>query len=573
MFAHARIRRVAPSDAAKSSDREPQALPRTNERPAGAAMTALHELASSSARAHDAAQLQRLADRHGTAMQQKAAASGGMTGQPLPAPGPARSLPRELRSTMEGALGMDFSHVRLHEGARATAMGALAYTQGTDIHFASGLYQPQTRAGRELIGHELAHVVQQAQGRVRPTGHVQGVPTNDDVALEREADRRGHAAARGEAPDLGSSRAAPAPAPAGHVSQAMPVQRLIVPTLAPTVGPGHPHRLTAAAARQAYDDALNYLWASPTARHIYNTLHAHATTVEIRVGAPQSFTSHDGNVRGPAGCLVEWDPFEVPVLIDTDNRTMAINNGTAPIQPQNVIGTVSTATLLFHELGHAKQHIELEDFDAAIAPNFWANMGRGNPAVGNMVAWLTTIHASIDQLYRPGAAGVDHPQRTEKILSTIRPVGARNNLNVHRDIVEPDNVTRHERPIAMEQSEQARRNYFATLPLHNLPALPRAMVAPPPAEPMWHVTHSMKFGRRLAEPVDTSIVTHLQRLLGILTQDAGLLKQGAMSQARLVSLRNYLRHAVAFFRDAQTEQRTQIGTFGPLRALPTFANP
>ncbi|MCG8418012.1 MAG: DUF4157 domain-containing protein [Proteobacteria bacterium] len=100
---------------------------------------------------------------------------------------------------MEGALGMDFSAVRVHEGEQATAIGALAYTQGTNIHFAPGHYQPSTRSGQELLGHELTHVVQQSQGRVRATGQMKGVKVNDDAGLEAEADVMGSRAARGQA--------------------------------------------------------------------------------------------------------------------------------------------------------------------------------------------------------------------------------------------------------------------------------------------------------------------------------------------------------------------------------------
>ncbi|HMG23203.1 MAG TPA: DUF4157 domain-containing protein [Kofleriaceae bacterium] len=104
----------------------------------------------------------------------------------------------DVRAKMERSLGADFSAVRIHEGSAAAAMGALAYTQGTDIHFAPGQYQPDSPGGQELLGHELAHVVQQAQGRVQPTAQAKGVGLNDDSALEREADAMGAKAARGE---------------------------------------------------------------------------------------------------------------------------------------------------------------------------------------------------------------------------------------------------------------------------------------------------------------------------------------------------------------------------------------
>lgn len=67
----------------------------------------------------------------------------------------------------------------------------MAFTQGEHIHFAPGQYQPHTAQGKRLLGHELAHVVQQREGRVAPTGQVAGMPLNDNPALEKEADDMG----------------------------------------------------------------------------------------------------------------------------------------------------------------------------------------------------------------------------------------------------------------------------------------------------------------------------------------------------------------------------------------------
>jgi len=104
-------------------------------------------------------------------------------------------LPETLRRKMERVLGADFSAVRIHEGPQAEAIGALAYTRGTDIYFAPGQYDPDSQRGQTLLGHELAHVVQQAQGRVHPTAHASGVAVNDSSSLEREADDLGARAA------------------------------------------------------------------------------------------------------------------------------------------------------------------------------------------------------------------------------------------------------------------------------------------------------------------------------------------------------------------------------------------
>ncbi len=105
-------------------------------------------------------------------------------------------MPEPVRAKMEQAFGTDFSDVRVHTGNQAEQVGALAYAQGNDIHFASGQYHPETSKGQELLGHELAHIVQQKQGRVKPTTEVNGVAVNDDPSLEREADQWGTKAAQ-----------------------------------------------------------------------------------------------------------------------------------------------------------------------------------------------------------------------------------------------------------------------------------------------------------------------------------------------------------------------------------------
>jgi hypothetical protein len=101
-------------------------------------------------------------------------------------------IPDEVKARMESAFNTDFSGVRVHPNSPAApAVGALAYTQGTDIHFAPGQFSPNTSPGQRLLGHELAHVQQQSHGRVRPTTEVNGLPVNDSPALEEEADRLG----------------------------------------------------------------------------------------------------------------------------------------------------------------------------------------------------------------------------------------------------------------------------------------------------------------------------------------------------------------------------------------------
>jgi hypothetical protein len=90
-------------------------------------------------------------------------------------------LPAQLRAGLESLSGHDLEDVRVVRGSsRPASVGALAYTQGNDIHLAPGQDQH--------LAHEAWHAVQQRQGRVAPTGSVAGHALNDDPALEREAD-------------------------------------------------------------------------------------------------------------------------------------------------------------------------------------------------------------------------------------------------------------------------------------------------------------------------------------------------------------------------------------------------
>lgn len=104
-------------------------------------------------------------------------------------------MPEHVQQKMESTMNADFSDVNIHVGSKAASVGALAYAQGNDIHFAQGKFNPDTNSGQQLLGHELAHVVQQRQGRVKATTSVNGLPVNDNPGLEKEADALGAKAA------------------------------------------------------------------------------------------------------------------------------------------------------------------------------------------------------------------------------------------------------------------------------------------------------------------------------------------------------------------------------------------
>ena len=121
--------------------------------------------------------------------------------------GAGKPLPDAVQRKMEGFFGAGFADVRVHVGAEAPAIGALAFTRGNDIYFAPGQYDPSHPQGQQRLGHELAHVVQQRQGRVRnPFGT--GIAVVTDPALEAEAERKARSAMMAAVPP-------PSPAPVG----------------------------------------------------------------------------------------------------------------------------------------------------------------------------------------------------------------------------------------------------------------------------------------------------------------------------------------------------------------------
>src|SRR5690606_19314471 len=71
----------------------------------------------------------------------------------------------ETRNFMEQRIGADFSNVRVHTDAEAVQLSrdlnAKAFTTGSDIYFNTNEYAPQSASGRQLLAHELTHVVQQ----------------------------------------------------------------------------------------------------------------------------------------------------------------------------------------------------------------------------------------------------------------------------------------------------------------------------------------------------------------------------------------------------------------------------
>lgn len=79
---------------------------------------------------------------------------------------PGHPLDARTRSFMEPRFAKNFGNVRVHSDAQAVqsaqAVQARAYTVGHHVVLGAGEYAPGTTAGRALLAHELAHVVQQS---------------------------------------------------------------------------------------------------------------------------------------------------------------------------------------------------------------------------------------------------------------------------------------------------------------------------------------------------------------------------------------------------------------------------
>lgn len=78
--------------------------------------------------------------------------------------GTGMPLPASEKRYFEDRLRADLGAVRVHPDAEAAhSLGANAFAAGRDIGFAPGRWQPDTHEGRRLLGHELAHVVEQGR--------------------------------------------------------------------------------------------------------------------------------------------------------------------------------------------------------------------------------------------------------------------------------------------------------------------------------------------------------------------------------------------------------------------------
>ena len=102
--------------------------------------------------------------------------------------GSGSALDGSVQAEMSESMNFDFSNVKVHTDSESQQLnqnlGAKAFTTGSDIFFSEGAYQPGSSEGKELLAHELTHVVQ--QGGNAPSGDLTLGPAGD--SYESEAD-------------------------------------------------------------------------------------------------------------------------------------------------------------------------------------------------------------------------------------------------------------------------------------------------------------------------------------------------------------------------------------------------
>ena len=102
-------------------------------------------------------------DRHPTPNEYKNEEVPGLVHEVLQSSG--QPLDRTTREFMSKQFGHDFGNIAIHTDSRAIesarAVNANAYTVGNHLVFGAGRYSPNTHTGKQLLAHELAHVLQQ----------------------------------------------------------------------------------------------------------------------------------------------------------------------------------------------------------------------------------------------------------------------------------------------------------------------------------------------------------------------------------------------------------------------------
>lgn len=276
----------------------------------------LKEKANSSLQVQQQKAIQRLADerRQSTALVQLQAKADQFSSSVWQKKENKTGLPNQLKSGVENLSGYSLDNVKVHYNSSAPKQfQAHAYAQGTDIHLAPGQ--------EKHLPHETWHVVQQKQGRVKPTVQLNGkVGLNDDAQLEKEADVMGAKAVRTSAAQgLSSTTATPKIASTGTIQRnpTKSSQRLPAPgewvKVGRLVGEKEPTHYARIDHRISNTTALDYLsWYSCITEYGEKVELTRSEMVEVLDGEPpvvkkRHFLDHPPeNLADPKGSLTAF---------------------------------------------------------------------------------------------------------------------------------------------------------------------------------------------------------------------------------------------------------------------------
>ncbi|UII31360.1 DUF4157 domain-containing protein [Fulvivirga ulvae] len=352
-------------------------------------------------------------------------------------------LPNNLKAGIENLSGYSMDDVKVHyNSGKPAQLQAHAYAQGTDIHLAPGQ--------EKHLPHEAWHVVQQKQGRVKPTVQLKGkMNINDDLGLEREADVMGsRALSGGNRPRIqevqGTDLSPQLPLRdtgingdnaivQGKFNRELDInpsyrtqffQQLC--NKAPNTGDQtytdmllDAMLLTRADLYQMFIEALEYINSTATGRSLLETIGNWRHTVTIRVGYNEStkamLQDRDDRATDP-NIKINWNPLMSFAVWNDDHSYL----NQAPAMGSSV-GIMSPAAVLLHEMGHVCQYIhDTEAYDV-----------------------ITNAEDDGANLY--GASNFEVQGRGD----TTR-------------LLEHHNMTNYEHPFAAEKSEPIRNKYGNT---------------------------------------------------------------------------------------------------------------
>lgn len=250
-------------------------------------------------------------------------------------------LPDNLKRGMESLSGIALDDVKVHRNSNKPAqLQAHAYAQGTNIHLAPGQ--------EKHLSHEAWHVVQQKQGRVKPTLQMKGkLSVNDDEGLEREADIMGQKA-------LSSSIQGQVASPNfSPVSRKPVLQRKVIGV----AGKGYPKGKA-----QSYVDGLMTTIKGKVKKGDLILDMCQKENITVNISGMQS-TSGPGGLD-PNTMEITLFPKEKDIIV-TENRERLFQGveskpkygeqGLGSLKDNTRIGRVGMATTLYHELGHFYQ--------------------------------------------------------------------------------------------------------------------------------------------------------------------------------------------------------------------------